>query len=120
MPAFSCPNPPRAAELDPAQMSADAIRALQQRLTDAGCYKGAIDGAASGALDDAIKACPDQRPFLRIEIGMHLANIMNIGVDAACRTLATASIDKTVRVWSLPDGKLQPTGSRSSAGSKPG
>jgi WD40 repeat protein len=99
--------PGRAAGLDPAQMSADAIKALEQRLTDSGCYKGAIDGTARGALDDAIKACPDQPPFLRIETGMHTAAIKRIGVDAACRVLATASDDKTVRLWSLPDGKLK-------------
>jgi hypothetical protein len=96
-----------AAGLDPSKMSTDELKALEQRLTDAGCYKGAIDGAASGALDEAVKACPDQRPFLRIETGMHTAPIRGIGVDAACRLLATASEDKTVRLWSLPDGKLQ-------------
>ncbi len=98
--------PARAADVDPAQMSADEIKALEQRLTDAGCYQGAIDGQTSGALDAAIKACPDQRPFLRIETGMHTAVITRIGVDAACSLLATASDDKTVRLWSLPDGKL--------------
>ena len=97
----------RAAALDPAKMSADEIKALQQRLTDAGCYKGAIDGTTSGALDEAIKACPDQRPFLRIETGMHTAPIARIGVDAACSLLATSSEDKTLRLWSLPDGKLK-------------
>ncbi len=99
--------PARAADVDPTSMSADEIKALEQRLTDAGCYTGAIDGTASAALDDAIKACPDQRPFLRIEIGMHTAVIKGIGVDAACQLLATASDDKTVRLWSLPEGKLQ-------------
>ncbi len=97
----------RAAGLDPAQMSTEEIKALEQRLTDAGCYKGMIDGTASGALDAAIKACPDQRPFLRIEVGVHTAPIWHIGVDAACRLVATASVDKTVRLWSLPEGKLQ-------------
>jgi uncharacterized caspase-like protein/membrane-associated protease RseP (regulator of RpoE activity) len=97
----------RAAGLDPAHMGADEIKGLEQRLTDAGCYKGAIDGVASDALDAAIKACPDQRPFLRIETGMHTAVIWRVGVDAACRLLATASDDKTVRLWSLPEGKLK-------------
>jgi hypothetical protein len=104
--AFSIVWPSRAAGLDPTQMSSNAIKALEQRLTDAGCYSDAIDGQQSPALDDAIKACPDQRPFLRIETGMHTASIRRIGVDAACRLLATASDDKTVRLWSLPDGKL--------------
>ena len=99
--------PAGAAGLDPAEMRADAIKALEQRLTDAGCYKGAIDSTASSALDEAIKACPDQQPFLRIETGMHTAPVQGIGVDAACRLLATGSDDKTVRLWSLPDGKLQ-------------
>ncbi len=99
--------PVRAADVDPSNMSADATKALEQRLTDAGCYKGAIDGTASGALDAAIKACPDQRPFLRIETGMHTAEINRVGVDAACSLLATASDDKTVRLWSLPDGKFK-------------
>jgi Caspase domain/WD domain, G-beta repeat len=99
--------PGRAAGLDPAQMRADEIKTLEQRLTDAGCYKGAIDGAASAALDDAIKACPDQQPMLRIEAGMHVLPISSVGVDAACQLLATASDDKTVRLWSLPNGELK-------------
>ena len=82
---------------------------LQQRLTDAGCYQDAIDGAKGAALDEAVKACPDQRPVLRIETGMYTATISRVGVDGACTKLATASDDKTVRVWSLPDGRLEQT-----------
>src|SRR5260370_32046167 len=85
--AFAIFAPARAAGLDPAQMSENEIKALQQRLTDAGCHKGAIDGTALGALDAAIKACPDQRPFLRIETGVHTAQIRRVGVDAACQLL---------------------------------
>ena len=88
-------------------MSAEEIKALEQRLTDAGCYKGAIDGRTGASLDAAIKTCPDQQPFLRIEVGVHTAPIRDIAADAACRLVATASIDNTVRLWSLPGGKLQ-------------
>ena len=95
-----------AAEAGP---SREETLTLQQRLTDAGCYHGAIDGAPSAALDAAVKACPDQRPVLRIETGMHTAVIEKVSVDAACTRLATASDDKTVRVWSLPDGRLERT-----------
>ncbi len=38
---------------------------------------------------------------------MHTGQIRRIGVDDACHLLATGSDDKTVRLWSLPDGKLQ-------------
>jgi caspase domain-containing protein/WD40 domain-containing protein len=91
---------------DPSGMNSNEIRALQQRLTDGGCYQGAIDGQASPALDAAVKACPTQDPILRIETGMHTAVITQIGADHACRIAATGSQDKTVRVWSLPDGQL--------------
>ena len=82
------------------------IVALQRRLADAGCYKGALDGAASEATKAAVLACPDQRPRLVIETGMHVAQIKRISVDRACTLAATASYDKTLRLWSLPDGRL--------------
>ena len=89
-----------------ASMSVTEMKALQQRLADGGCYQGAIDGQLSPALQDAIKACPSQDPILRIETGMHVVAISRIGVDRACKIAATGSDDKTVRVWSLPDGRL--------------
>jgi dipeptidyl aminopeptidase/acylaminoacyl peptidase len=49
---------------------------------------------------------PDPTPILRIEAGMHSARIWRIGADAQCRLLASGSEDKTVRLWSMPDGKL--------------
>jgi WD40 repeat protein len=91
---------------DLADMSGPEIKALQQRLVNGGCYQGAVDGQSSAALQTAIAACPSQYPILRIETAMHVSTIWRIGVDRACRIAATASADKTVRVWSLPDGRL--------------
>lgn len=45
-------------------------------------------------------------PVLRLNTQMHTAIIKRIDVDATGRYLVTGSDDKTVRVWSLPDGKL--------------
>jgi WD40 repeat protein len=49
---------------------------------------------------------PDQRPFLRIEAGMHTAMIRRIGLSADGQLLATGSEDRTVRLWALPEGRL--------------
>jgi WD40 repeat protein len=46
------------------------------------------------------------QPVLVIDPGMHTAPIRDVGVDAAGRVAVTGSGDKTVRVWSLSDGKL--------------
>ncbi len=91
---------------DLANMSAAEIKALQQRLAAAGCYRGEIDGQTSSSLQASISTCPSQDPVLCIETGMHVVTISGIAVDRACRIAATGSADKTVRVWSLPDGRL--------------
>lgn len=44
--------------------------------------------------------------ILRLDPGMHTAKIGRIGVSADGRLLATASHDKTVKLWALPEGKL--------------
>ena len=49
---------------------------------------------------------PPQEPILRIDPGMHTAPVRRIGVDAACTLMATASSDKSLRLWRLPGGKL--------------
>ena len=97
---------PGHAETDLSTMQPSEIEALQKRLTDCACYAGPIDGQASAATTQAVKACPDQNPVLRIETGTHTAPIRSIGVDASCRLMVTGSLDKTVRLWSLPDGRL--------------
>ena len=43
---------------------------------------------------------------LRLDPGMHTATIHRIGVSADGRLLATASEDKTVKLWAFPEGKL--------------
>ena len=48
---------------------------------------------------------PPQQAFLRIEAGGHTSAIARLAVDASGHLLATASYDKTVRLWSLPDGR---------------
>jgi hypothetical protein len=92
-----------------AAQEARDIRLLQQRLTDASCYRGPIDGVTSGAVSDAVKRCPDMEPVLTIETGMHVAAIRGIAVDQNCRLALTAADDKTIRLWSLADGTLQRT-----------
>jgi WD40 repeat protein len=46
-----------------------------------------------------------QGPFLRVDAGMHSAPITATATDAQNKYIATASWDKTIRVWSLPDGR---------------
>lgn len=82
----------------------------------AGIFRGQIGrlGRTSlVALVIAVLASPGLRaeqlydqPVLVIEPGMHTAPIKGVAVDAAGRIAATGSWDKTVRIWSLADGRL--------------
>ena len=47
-----------------------------------------------------------EQPVLVVDPGMHTAPINAESVDAAGRIAVTGSDDKTIRVWSLTDGKL--------------
>ncbi|WBV44892.1 caspase family protein [Pseudoroseomonas cervicalis] len=58
---------------------------------------------AGPALGQALQD-PPQQPILRIETGAHTAPVARLATDAAGRLLASASDDKTLRLWSLPDG----------------
>ena len=63
--------------------------------------RNATDGEDRGSLHD--------RPVLAVDPGMHTAPIISAAVDEAGRFLVTGSHDKTVRIWSLADGKLLQT-----------
>lgn len=60
---------------------------------------------AEGAKVDAKP--PEPRPFLRIEAGTHTSFIQAIALSRDERRLVTGSSDKTVRLWRLPEGKLE-------------
>ena len=47
---------------------------------------------------------PVQTPFLRVEAAAHTAPVSRLAIDAAGRLLASVSDDKTLRLWTLPDG----------------
>jgi WD40 repeat protein len=47
-----------------------------------------------------------EKPFLRMEMGMHSTWINCIAVDASNRFIVTGSQDKTLRLWELSTGKL--------------
>lgn len=59
--------------------------------------RGAVAAEASGA------------PILRVETGRHTALTQSLAVDAAGKRVFSASDDKTIRVWQLPDWRLSAT-----------
>ena len=67
---------------------------------------GVFSQLNAGYAQQAAPELPTE-PILRIEAGQHGAQIRRIDIDAANKFAVTASEDKTVRVWSLPDGRLQ-------------
>jgi WD40 repeat protein len=59
-----------------------------------------VSGAAAPA------AGQTTAPILRVETGMHTTLIRRVVVDAARNRLITASDDKTIRVWQMPEARL--------------
>jgi WD40 repeat protein len=47
-----------------------------------------------------------ERPVLAVDPGMHTALIRSLAVDAGGHFAVTGSDDRTVRIWSVADGKL--------------
>ena len=52
---------------------------------------------------------PPQRPFLVVDAGMHTGAIRKFDVSADGSLIATASEDKTARLWSVPGKRLLKT-----------
>lgn len=81
--------------------------ALFKRLRLGFLAMAGVSAALFGQTAAAQDRPPPQAPVLRIEPGMHIAPIKRMGVDRNCTAMVTGSDDKTVRLWSLPDGKLR-------------
>src|SRR5262245_45437354 len=64
---------------------------------------------ATGAAFAQEQAKPEagNEPQLRVEAGMHTAVARHVAVSADGKRIISASYDKTIRVWSVPDGKLE-------------
>ena len=60
--------------------------------------------AQEAAQEAAWAGEPPQAPFLRIEAGGHIGAIARMALSADGTLLATAGYDKSIRLWSLPDG----------------
>lgn len=60
---------------------------------------------AAGAQESQPTA--ENEPQLRVEAGMHTAVARHVAVSADGRRIVSASYDKTIRVWSVPEGKLE-------------
>lgn len=66
----------------------------------------AVLAAAAGAARAQTDGPYPAEPILQLNTEMHTAPIRRIDVDAAGRFVVSGSHDKTVRVWSLADGRL--------------
>jgi len=100
-PVFSGAAP---AAPNPNTMSPAEIETMQRRLRELGCPAGSPGLDARSAVREMLKHCPDPTPFLSIETGRPTMPVRRVVADAECRLAATVGYDKTVRLWSLPDG----------------
>ena len=78
----------------------------QERRTTRLAVSAALVTAVALAAPAATGTGVPAEPVLRVMTGMHTAPIHMIAADAAGRFLATASDDKTLRVWDLSTGEL--------------
>ena len=62
-----------------------------------------------GYLQGAKADEPPVKPILQLEMASHLSTIRDCDVDPSNTLIATASQDKTLRIWELQTGKLLQT-----------
>lgn len=75
----------------------DSTTTVIRRLTDSGCLQG--NDASPAGVERAARNCPAIEPVFRIENGFNISKINRISADRECRIIATASEDKTARVF---------------------
>lgn len=63
--------------------------------------------AVTGPLPDAWANDPSLSPFLRLDVGRHIAPVTRMATDRDETVLVTASLDKTLRLWSPETGALK-------------
>lgn len=72
------------------------------------CFRGTLTLLLAFLSQPAL-AVLSADPLLRVETGMHTASVRALEVDQSGGFFFTASDDKTVRAWSLSDGRLVDT-----------
>ena len=92
-----------------ASTSTGDVAAEKRHLADLGCWRGPIDDTVDDHLLEARRTCPPERPILRVETEHHADRINGLSVDGLCRFGATASDDRTVRIWSMREGRVVET-----------
>lgn len=82
------------------------IQGHRRVLTAVGLTLAALWLAPARAEDQKPKTDLYDRPVLTLEAGAHSASIWSLSVDTAGRYAVTGGYDRTVRIWSVADGKL--------------
>jgi hypothetical protein len=100
-------TPPRAPLPGLRRLLALVLISLVALLPPAAAPARAQAAAPAAPPTPATAQTPPQQPFLRIEAGGHIGAVPRLAVNPAGTLLASASYDKTVRLWSLPDGRLR-------------
>jgi len=88
----------RLQELDP-----ERFLKLAQQFGNSAELKGLVENAGRAV---RLRNTPPEAAILRLDPGMHIARINRIAVSGDGKLLATASHDKTAKIWELPGAKL--------------